>query len=255
MLIVRCAALLFVIQSCFAASNTVFILCYHSFIGQASKSYTDIPLADFRAQMNEIASAGFRFVSYPDITNGSVSGRTNVLITIDDGYRTLITAYTNVLRPLGVRPVLAIYPGIIGVGSAFLTWGELKALADDGCTIASHGYDHERVNNDLFITLPQVFSNEIFRSKRVLEKRLGVPVELFVYPYGIRSPVTVSHVRAAGYKNAFTIIRGPVKIPLSSNPDNLQIYRYMIIRDKKDWAWIMSFMKGYSYEQQQRKEA
>lgn len=254
MSIVRLLALLLV-QMGFAASNTVFILCYHSFIGEASKSYTDIPIQDFRAQMHEVASSGFRFVTIGEITNGAVSGRTNVLITIDDGYRTLLTAYTNVLRPMGVRPVLAIYPGIIGVGGAFLTWNELKYLADDGCTIASHGYDHERVNNDLYITLPGVFSNEIYKSKRVLEKRLNVPVDLFFYPYGIRSPVTITHVRAAGYRYAFTIIRGPVKVPLAGNSDTLQLYRYMIIRDKKDWAWIMQFMKGFAADKPQRKEA
>ncbi|MBI4977862.1 MAG: polysaccharide deacetylase family protein [Spirochaetes bacterium] len=225
--------------------KAVFILCYHTFMGNNPKSTIDFSVDEFRAQMREIITNGFRFVTYRDITNDTLTGVTNVLITVDDGFKSMLPVYSNVMKPMGIQPVIAIYPAIIGVGSAFMTWKDIVALANDGCEIASHGYNHERITADLLLTSPKVFSNEIYRSKKMLETNLGRPVTAFVYPYGVRSAVTVSNVRAAGYTCAFTIERGAVLLPLSENRDMHQLSRYMIITSKKDWENIMTYMKAF----------
>jgi peptidoglycan/xylan/chitin deacetylase (PgdA/CDA1 family) len=68
------------------------------------------------------------------------------------------------------------------VNAAFCSWVELKEMVDSGhVVIASHTQSHCSVPalkmlSDKFL--------EVVDSKKILEQRLGVTVEHFVYPYG-----------------------------------------------------------------------
>ena len=59
-------------------------------------------------------------------------GDRNIMISIDDRNQTVYRAYHDVLKPLHIRPLLAIYPNIIGKRKYALTWEQLRELAADG---------------------------------------------------------------------------------------------------------------------------
>jgi peptidoglycan/xylan/chitin deacetylase (PgdA/CDA1 family) len=220
-----------------AADKKVFVLCYHSFLG--NKPFpSDIPMEEFRSQMNFLKGKGFHFVSYSDLLKGTLTGTQNILIVIDDGNHSVLQAYQEVLKPLGIKPTLAIYPNIIGKKSYALTWDQLKGLVHEGCDIAAHGYYHELMNQKFYDSNKTEFIHEIVGSKEALQKMLGVKISAFVYPNGVRCDMTKKILKESGYSNAFTIQWGAVLSPLNLNRDLLELPRYMVL--KGNWNMISS---------------
>ncbi len=217
-----------------AADSRVFVLCYHSFLG--NKFPSDITMDEFRTQMDFLKEKGFRFVSYSDLLKGRVTGTRNILIVIDDGNHSVMKAYREILRPRGIRPLLAIYPNIIGRKAYALTWDQLRELVKDGCDIASHGYYHELMNQKFYDRDRKMFTHEITGPKEALEKNLGVKITAFVYPNGVRADITKKTLKESGYSYAFTITWGAVLSPLSLNREPLELPRYMIL--KGNWNMI-----------------
>jgi len=205
------------------AANKVYVLVYHTFMGKKIKY--DISIQEFQKQLLELRSHGFSFVSFADIKSGNVSGDKNILITIDDGHRTVIDAYYSVLKPLGIKPLLGINTFIIGKKPYVLTWEQLQQLTKEGCSIASHGYFHLFINDELYNKNYRYFKLEVFESKKMLEEKLGIIVDTFVYPFGVVTDIGKQALAQAGYTYAFTIKWGSVSLPLSHN--NLEIPRYM----------------------------
>jgi len=205
----------------------VSVLCYHSFLGK-SKIPTDVSIKDLYSNMEFLKNQGFRFVSIDEIVKGNLNGNKNILITIDDGNRSIIDADKKVFRPMGIKPLLGIYPNIIGKKDYALNWKELKNLTDNGYGIASHGYYHLLLNEKQFKKDEKAFKDEIFKSKKLLEEKLGKKIDVFIYPNGVRSDQAKKILKYADYKYAFTIVWGDVLVPLNSNDDPLELHRYMI---------------------------
>lgn len=236
-LIMLAALLAFIPASLSAADQKVFVLCYHSFLG--NKFPSDIPLEEFRSQMAFLKAKGFRFVSYADLVKGTVSGTQNILVVVDDGNRSVLKAYREVMKPMGIRPLLAVYPNIIGRKAYALTWEQLNGLRKEGCDIAAHGYYHELMNRKFYDRDPREFIHEIAGSKQALEKMLpGVKISAFVYPNGVRADITKKILRESGYAYAFTINWGAAVSPLARNRDTLELPRYMVM--KGNWKMISS---------------
>jgi peptidoglycan/xylan/chitin deacetylase (PgdA/CDA1 family) len=210
------------------SSGSVRILTYHSFLG--GRNMYSFSLEELERQCRSLIAAGYTFVSFNDIRNGSVRGGRNILLTIDDGHRTVSDAYWKVLVPLNIKPLLAIYPAFIGADKNAMTWQQLREIADHGATIASHGYDHLYVNEKLFRKDPKAFRREIYDSRSRLEEKLRRPVDVFVYPFGARSPITVRTVREAGYRYAMTVDGGPADLSLKRDSGFREMPRYLLTR-------------------------
>jgi peptidoglycan/xylan/chitin deacetylase (PgdA/CDA1 family) len=209
-------------------SPGVHVLCYHSF--NTDKNKFSFLLHELKSQLEFFKKRGFRFVTFSDIKSGSIRGNRNILITVDDGNRSVYDAYFNVFRPMKIKPVLAIYPAITGRKKYALTWEQLKRLSDEGCEVAAHGYSHRHLNSRLYRKEPRVFKREIFTSKKLLERRLGRSVDIFVFPYGVKSPEAVKALRAAGYSYAFTINSGMMSFSSARGDLVYNLPRYMITR-------------------------
>ncbi|HOS96041.1 MAG TPA: polysaccharide deacetylase family protein [Deltaproteobacteria bacterium] len=218
-----------------AGDAKAYVLCYHSFHGN-QKFPGDVSLEELASQMDLLRTKGFRFVSLADLVAGRVKGAHNVLVTIDDGNATVYPAYRQVFRPRGIRPVLGIYPAIIGRKSYSLTWEQLSELARDGCEVGAHGYYHLHLKQEFREKDPKGFVREIAGSKDVLQERLGVKVKGFFYPNGIYSEAARQAVQDAGYSCAFVITWGPVLSPLTRNADPYRLSRYMIYQD--NWGMV-----------------
>jgi peptidoglycan/xylan/chitin deacetylase (PgdA/CDA1 family) len=218
-----------------AADQKVFVLCYHSFLGN-KRFAGDVSMQELREQMDFFKDKGFQFVSFSDILKGTVKGSHNILIVIDDGNESVYRAYHDIFKPRNIKPVLAIYPSIIGKKSYALTWEQLKGLSQNGCEIASHGYYHLLLNQKLYDKDKAALIKEINDSKEVLEKRLNLKILAMVYPNGVRSDITKKILKEAGYSCAFTIKWGPLLSPLSINKDPFELPRYMIYQN--NWGMI-----------------
>lgn len=218
-----------------AAQGKVCVLVYHSFLGDKPFP-SDISMQELKTQLDYLKDHGYRFVSLSDILAGAVQGPKNILVSIDDGNQSVYQAYQAVFKPRGIKPLLCIYPNIIGKKAYALTWEQLEELARAGCDIAAHGFYHFPLNQKAYEADPEAFRKEIFHSREILEKRLNIKVRAFAYPNGVNDPITGQTVQAAGYACAFTVVWGPVLCPVGSNPDRLALGRYMIY--KNNWEMV-----------------
>lgn len=213
--------------------HKVFILCYHTFYGDRPKNPYDIPPEDFSSEIKTLREHGVHFIQFSDIANNRVSAGVNVLITFDDGALTTRKVYQEVLKPLGIKPMLAIYPAIIGRKKNALSWDQIREFASDGCEIASHGYYHLYVAQKLYDTDRKSFMNEIYKSKKVLEDKLKQKITLFVYPFGLRSDITKTTLKEAGYEYAFNITGKHIELPLDEKTDRYDLSRYLLTKENR----------------------
>jgi peptidoglycan/xylan/chitin deacetylase (PgdA/CDA1 family) len=97
--------------------------------------------------------------------------------------------------------------GIVPECHELLTWDDVRALADAGVEIGSHGCSHTALS-----ALSQDDArDEIVRSKQTIERELKQPCTLFSYPNGTRHDFGPEHQRMvieAGYRAAVTQIVG-----------------------------------------------
>ncbi len=227
-----------------SATGKVFVMVYHSFNGDG-KFDTDLSCHDLALQMDFFKEKGFRYVTFQDVVSGRIEGDRNLLVTIDDGHRSVWQAYREVFKPRGIKPVLGIYPAVVEHKDYVMTWPEIKALALDGCEIASHGYNHLYVNAKLMKNNPAAFEREVGLSKKIIEEKTGVKVRTFLCPFGVHSAETAQGLRSHGYTSAFILLWKPVLVPLNQNPDMFELPRYMY---KDNWKaisrHIMSSLNG-----------
>lgn len=99
-----------------------------------------------------------------------------------------------------------------------MTFEELAELAADGHEIGSHSMTH--------CMMPEcddrALSYEVEESRRVLQGRLGLPIETFCYPNGDSDARTASAVARAGYRRAVTTTWGCN----AQDADRFQLHRY-----------------------------
>ncbi|MDR3238312.1 MAG: polysaccharide deacetylase family protein [Spirochaetia bacterium] len=211
-----------------AENGSVRILNYHTFMG--SKNAYSFSLEELKTQCEELMAEGFTFIAFDDFKKGAFHGSKNILLTIDDGHRTGYDACKKVLLPLGIKPLLAVYPAVIGKKKFALTWEQLKELLDDGCSVASHGYHHNFCDEAAMKKDAQSVEKEIVKSKAVLEEKLGRRIETFVYPFGVYSNSTIEALKKAGYSYGMTIKGGSAFI--GGSMADYELPRYILTRSK-----------------------
>jgi peptidoglycan/xylan/chitin deacetylase (PgdA/CDA1 family) len=178
--------------------NRAILLCWHTFLGQASIS-TDFSLEDFAAQLDSYKALGYRFIDLADLLAGKIEGPLNIVATLDDGHWTIPHAIEKVFLPRGIHPAVFVYPAIVGSVSYAVDDAAMKRIVEEGCLVGAHGYHHLYVNEELYRNEPAEFNKEIFKAKEKTEALTGLPVVVYAYPYGAYSPITIKELARAGY--------------------------------------------------------
>lgn len=239
------------------STGKVFTLCYHTWLNK-SRVKTDFSKEVFGNQIRTMKQLGYRFVTFPEIRAGKVSGDTNIMITIDDGNNSLKKVYKGIFKKNNILPAMFIYTGITGRRFYSLNFNELKQYSNDGCLIGGHGYYHLYVTAHLYRTNKRSFMQEIWRPKKMLQKNLGISVDTYAYPYGQYSPVTIKYLKKYGYKYAFKLGNRPMALPLSLHPA-YELPRYLV--KKRRWPALlrelnknMKWVKAKRLKQIQKEE-
>jgi len=181
---------------------------------------------DFAAQMRWIAAHGFHAVTQEQLYDALIDGKTlppkPVMVTCDDGYRDVFGKASTTIKRLGLHATAyVITDRISGPDASFLTWSLLKGLERRGIEIGSHTLHH--------VELPRLSKaeamHELLASRRLLERRLGHPVQWFACPAGKAGARAAELVRRAGYVLAVTTQPGATQS--ASQP--LLLHRYEIL--------------------------
>ncbi|HWE90887.1 MAG TPA: polysaccharide deacetylase family protein [Pseudonocardiaceae bacterium] len=205
-----------------------FVLMYHSITDYAD--YADDPYLitvtpdRLDRQLRWLRRRGLRGTSMGELVAAWRSGRAAGLVglTFDDGYADFAHHALPVLRRHGCTATVFVLAGQLGGHNVWdadgprkplLTADQVRAVADAGMEIGSHGLRHVC----LAAAEDAVLAEEVIASRTVLREISGQPVDGFCYPYGRLDQRAVDAVRAAGYdygaaiwRSAFT---GPSALP------------------------------------------
>ena len=153
-----------------------------------------LPPGVFRRQLRELRAAGFS------------TEQERLWLTFDDGDATALGALEP-LRESGFRAVMFLVAGRIGgvndwdgTGAPLMDEAQVRDWLAAGQGIGSHTLTHARLPG----LDPVRAREEIGASRRALEDRFGVAVELFAYPWGAMDERMKDLVAEAGYRLAFT---------------------------------------------------
>ncbi len=195
--------------------QTVPILCYHRF-ARSCDSPLCMPADIFEQQLRYLKENGYRVIG-PEMLAEFLDYRkaipkNAVMISIDDGYRSVYDVAYPLLKKYGFTATLFIYIDYVGVSSQAITWEQLRELKRDGFYIGSHSVAHSDLSNQQKGEDNQTYlarlKREIFRSKQIIDEKLGQDTLIFSYPFGRQNQTVASMAQQAGYKVAVTVDRG-----------------------------------------------
>lgn len=197
------------------------VLAYH-LVGGGTDSPVDLPAERFRAQMEDLVRAARPVDLTAGVaelkdqpSGGPAAGagpdpRPAVAVTFDDAYDNFRRHAWPILAELAIPVTLFVPVGFVEGDAPApirgterlppLSWGALREMVDGGLlTAGSHTWSHA--------ALPALTAGrageDLARSRRVLEDRLGRPVPSFAYPRGLWSRRT-ERVVAEHYELAVT---------------------------------------------------
>lgn len=196
---------------------SVRILYYHSVSNLPVRS--SVAPEMFAAQMEYLQQQAYRVLTFTEAI-AYLSGRhpipeKSIVLTFDDGF---LDNYEHAF------PVLERFrfPAIIFLAAAYigsdrlptltrtdfvpqpLTWEHVQAMHARGVEFGSHSLSHPMLSR----VSPQEVRKEVAESKRLIQEKLGAPVQFFCYPRGEFSSTVKNIVREEGYQAACSIVPG-----------------------------------------------
>lgn len=208
----------------FAGANP--ILTYHQFgprpRGTRLKGMF-LPERLLVRQLAEFTAARIRFLEVGEALRAP--GGSGVVLTIDDGFRSVREWAQPRLAAAGARALMYVVADRVGgtndwdvaQGEApgrLLDVAELTEWLAAGHRIGSHTLTHPWLTR-----VPRAQAREeIFASRRRLEDRFGVAIRDFCYPYGDWNAAVRDLVEEAGYETAVTTqagVNGPEADPFA----------------------------------------
>jgi hypothetical protein len=192
------------------------ILVYHRF-GPAATDEMTVRTSVFEAQLEALNRQGYtviplRVLVAHRLGAGPAPPRRAVVLTVDDGHRSVYTGMLPVLRRHRVPVTLFVYPSAVSNATYALTWEQLRELRATGLVdVQSHTYWHPNfLVEKRRLSAPayeQLVEDQLRRSRSVLEERLGATVDLLSWPFGIHDDDLKQRAIRAGYVAAVALGR------------------------------------------------
>jgi peptidoglycan/xylan/chitin deacetylase (PgdA/CDA1 family) len=226
--------------------QSVPILSYHQF--GAGKKSTCISPDMFNQQMKYLKDNGYRVITPADLLDFLQYRRQipkkSVIITIDDGYKSIQDIAWPILKKYNFPATLFIYTNYVGISKKALSWKDLRYLKSQGFTIGSHTVSHADLTKKKPDEKPKDFyrrvRKELALSKKIIDKELKQDTICLAFPYGRQNREVLEIVKSIGYKMAVTVKMG--SNPFFTNP--LVLKRNMIL--KKDIRSFISRLKTFN---------
>ena len=219
------------------------ILIYHHF-GDQRYPTTNVEMKAFRAQLAYLAEQRYHVMPLAELVQ-HLREKTplppkTVVITIDDGYRTVYSSAWPLLRQYGFPFTVFLYTEGLERGYAnYLTWAQVREMQTAGVDFQDHSYFHHRLAN----RPPGMdeagwrswIREDLSRSRAVFTARLGQSPRFFAIPYGEYNSLVLEEAQKLGYQAILTQDGGSV----SSDTDVNRIPREPILG--REWATLPHF--------------
>lgn len=211
----------------------VAVLGYHNFSDTEPATEMMMKTADFRAQMEYIRSAGLKVISMQEFLEWRFGARDLppkcVLITIDDGWRSVYTHAYPILKEYKYPFTLFLYSDFVSGRGESMSPTMIREMQRNGATIGSHSVHHyypskwqecaEKGEQEY----TKMVDEELGQSRQRLERAFG-RINTYCYPGGYATQPMLDRIPSYGYVAAFTVVPG--KVTCEENP--WMIHRYMV---------------------------
>ena len=199
------------------------VLCYHRFVERKAAAKTI--KGDSYYLSPELFESHLEYlrdnavvISMDDYVDALESGKDlkprTVVLTADDGYRSLYTEAFPLLKKYNMPMTIYLYNNFFPGGANALTASMVKEMAESGLiTFGSHSATHPILTSrkkkggsmDDAEYADKLYK-EIIGSKEYLEKKSGLAIETMAYPYGAYSAEVWEFAEKAGYRAAFSVV-------------------------------------------------
>ncbi len=229
-------------------NSGVAVLCYHRFGPTVADSMT-VKTSTFEAQLNWLRQEGYHVIPLRTLVDyllgtGEAPPEHSVVITVDDGHRTVYSEMLPIITKYDIPVTLFIYPSAISNASYALTWDQLRQmLANKNIDVQSHTYWHPNFDKERKRMSPAEFTNfaelQLRKSKARLQSELSKPVDMLAWPFGLVGQDLEMLSRDDGYVAAFSIVRRRVE-----KGDDLQSLPRFLMTDGTGVAGLRSIVSG-----------
>lgn len=212
------------------------ILAYHNFDPSIPGSMT-ISTAKFEEQLIWLRDNDYTVIPLQELVSyltGKISTlpAKSVVITADDGNKSVYTYMLPLARKYNIPVTLFIYPSAISNPKSpnSLTWDQLRELQRTGLfDIQGHTYWHPNFKQERrrlsSAEYQKLVNSQLATSKKILEDKLDTKVTLLAWPFGIYDEYLKKQASDTGYIMAFSIDARP-----ADRSENMMSQpRYMIV--------------------------
>jgi len=206
------------------------ILTYHKFCtGESPDAYT-INIKRFEEQMAYLENNGYSVISITQLLKcieNNFFPEKPVVITIDDGFKSVYNLAFPVLKQYQFPATLFLYTDFIANDPHQLSWQEIREMIDGGMEIGSHTLSHCNLlnmkQNESHMDYLKRIDKEMTLSRAILERNTGSSVQSFAYPYGVYSQQIQMLAKQAGYQALLNVNSMNNSIPINAHSLNRQI--------------------------------
>ncbi|MFD2158664.1 polysaccharide deacetylase family protein [Rubritalea tangerina] len=216
-------------------TSLVSVLGYHEFTEDQEATEMRLPTDKFRKQMQALKDLKYTVISLEEFLawkNGTLKlPERSVLITIDDGWKSVYTHAFPILKEFEYPFTLFLYKNYVDGGGKALSSDMIKEMMQHGASIGSHSVSHPypstvKKNIKLGTEAYSAFLNTEFgESKSFLEDKFDKSIETYAYPGGFHTPEMFDIAKQKGYACLFTVLPGKV----SKTSENMTLPRYIIL--------------------------
>ncbi|WP_019029282.1 polysaccharide deacetylase family protein [Colwellia piezophila] len=177
-------------------SHAAVILQYHH-VSDSTPASTSISPKQFEVHLQYLKDKNFTVVPLSELIEAIKKQQPlpdkSVAITFDDAYIDVLTQAKPILDKFGFPYTIYVNPGIINrndnkQSSPYMSWIQLKTLADEGVIIANHGFEHDsmtRITNGL--TQEAWLKKQtdlLLKAEAMIKDNTGQSWRYYAYPYG-----------------------------------------------------------------------
>lgn len=213
----------------------VSVLCYHDFSETGNATEMRIKSNVFADQMQQLADSGINVISLSEFEAWKSGQKKlparNVLITIDDGWRSVYEEAFPILKKHKFPFAIGLYTDFIASGGKTLTLEMLNEMRQAGMEIACHSTSHplpskfKKARNAGADQYRAFLNKEIVESKKELDSRFRINTKTYIYPGGYYLQDMFPTIQEGGMSFAFTVKPGKVTL----NSSNLELPRYVVL--------------------------
>ncbi len=193
---------------------------YHRFNENKYPS-TNIKMDIFKEQIKLIKDLNYNFHNPNLFINNfdKPKNKKEILITIDDGFKSFYTEAWPFLRENKIPFILFISTEPVGK-NGYMDWKEIKEIENSDLGIIGH---HSHTHEYLIDMDNSDFINDIETATKIFKKQFGYVPEIFSYPFGEYSKFMKDYI-SQNFKIAFGQHSGVIDI----NKDRFELPRFPI---------------------------